>query len=120
MSNGGHGGCHRYDPIERGDRGRQDLAELDAWAVLWNAGSDLAGYEDTDQLVNRLVVVARLNRMRRLVFVIDDEDYWSGGRAHAVVGIADRAAAIEHVRRQYPGRNARRWDQNRGEWVPVD
>lgn len=118
--NGGEGGCHMFEPMERGDEGRRAVAELDAWAQHWNTGTELAGVVDIDQFVDRLVAVAELNRMRRVVFLLDDEQYWDDGRAHAVTGIADRGAAIEHIRRQYAGRNARYWNRNTCEWTPVD
>ncbi len=118
VSNGGTGGSHRYSPLERG--GRDDIEAFRQFAVRWNAGSELAGYADDDQLIDRLVEVARLNRSRRLLFLLDDADYWSTGEARAVVGIPDRADALDYLRHQYVGRTVRVWNRNVSDWVLLD
>lgn len=121
VSNGGHGGSHRYDPVERGVKGTEDLADLSARAVLWNASNELAGYEDTDQFVDRLVTVAHLNRMRRPAFLLDGEDFWGTGRAHALGGGAlSHDEAVRYLLARYPGRNVRLWNRNVSDWVPID
>lgn len=118
VSNGGHGACHRYEPLERG--GRDDVDAFRQFAIRWNAGSELAGYADDDQLVDRLVEVARLNRSRRLLFLLDEVNYWTGGEARAVVGIPDRGDALNYLRREYAGRRVRYWNRNASDWVSLD
>lgn len=78
------------------------------------------GYADDDQLVDRLVEVARLNRSRRLLFLLDEVNYWTGGEARAVVGIPDRGDALNYLRREYAGRRVRYWNRNASDWVSLD
>jgi hypothetical protein len=105
----------------RGSRATAAATTSRTWefAVQWNAGSELAGYADDDQLVDRLVEVARLNRSRRVLFVLDEVNYWQTGEARAVVGIPDRADALAYLRHEYPSRRVRYWNRNVSDWVEL-
>lgn len=81
--------------------------------------TQLAGYADDDQLVDRLVEVARLNGSRRVLFVLDEVNYWQTGEARAVVGIPDRADALAYLRHEYPSRRVRYWNRNVSDWVEL-
>jgi hypothetical protein len=117
--NGGEGGANRYEPHDRTGV-HDDVREFEEFASRWNAGSEFAGIMDGDALVDRLIEVALLNRSRRVLFLLDKEQFWDDGVHHAVLGISDRTAALDYVRREYPNRNARVWNRNVSDWVPLD
>lgn len=121
VSNGGTGGSHSWQPVT-GDWGafRAALGAFEAYAIGWNAASEFAGYRDGDQLVNRLADVYELNRRRTVMFLLDDEDYWTTGVAHAFGAGVTLEQAVTHLSGpEFAGRNPRVWDKAAGDFVPV-
>ncbi len=121
VSNGGVGGSHRYQPVTYDWAGfRATLATFEGYAVGWNAGSEFAGYEDADQLVNRLIDVAALNRMRVVPFVLDGGDYWQTGECHRFTRSATREQVIAALTGpEYAHRTPRVWEKAVGDFVLV-
>lgn len=117
FSNGGEGGSHRWSPVDPG--GWAEIDEFNAYAAKWNAGSGLAGIEDGDQLVNRLLEVDQMNRMRSTPFVLDGASFWETGE-YAVLRGATAAQTVEALRSAaYAHRQPRVWSKMRGDFVPV-
>ena len=117
VSNGGEGGAHRYQPIDAD--GWADLAAFNAYTAGWNAQSEFAGLGDADQLINRLLMVATLNRARSLPFLLDGEDYWQTGE-HSTFRGATAAQVLETLRSPaYAARNPRVWSRGVGDFVAV-
>ncbi|MGV8977238.1 MAG: hypothetical protein ACOH17_04270 [Cellulomonas sp.] len=117
VSNGGEGGAHRIQPVDAG--GWADLEAFNAYAAGWNAQSPLAGIADGDQLVNRLVMVDRLNRARALPFLLDNEDFWADGEHSAFRG-ATAAQTLEALRSvEFAHRRPRVWSRTVGDFVSV-
>ncbi len=120
VSNDGNGGCHRYDGVS-GDHEafREALRAFEDYARHWNQDDRYAGIEDSDALTYRLLEVADLNRKRTPIFLLDDESYFETGRAHGLRATS-HDEAVPYLRRVYPGRDARLWDRQRSDFVPVD
>lgn len=121
--NAGEGGSHVYQPAEptvaRAEF-ENGLAEFERFAAYWSAGSEFAGIEDGDQLVTRLLEVAVLNRMRKIAFLLDDQNYWRTGEYNVVRGSASREAVLAMLRQPaFAARNPRVWDRERCDWVPI-
>jgi hypothetical protein len=95
VSNGGEGGPHRWSPIATD--GWADIDAFNAYATVWNRGSELAGIEDDDQLIDRLLTVDQMNRMRSLPFLLDDQDFWATGEYARFKG-ATPAQTLEALR----------------------
>lgn len=116
VSNGGEGGAHRYQPLDAG--GWAGGEAFNTFAAVWNAGSAYAGIEDGDQLVNRLLEVDRLSRMRSLPFVLDGDDPWTGD-VWTLRGPCPEEV-LEVLRgRAYAHRQPRAWSRATMDFVPV-
>lgn len=119
--NAGTGGSHVYQPVNEDWAGFRGVeAAFEAYAAEWNEGTEFGGIEDGDQLINRLVEVATLNRMRKVPFVLDDEDFWRSGECHQFQQAVSReqvAAVLSGP--AYSHRNPRVWDKCTGDFVPV-
>lgn len=129
VSNDGVGGCHRYDPPvgfkteAAAAKGyaefRAAQATFEEFATQWNAGNEFAGIEDDDQFVNHLMEVADLNRMRRTVFLLDDEDYFATGAGRVFKGATYEQTVGALRSPAFAGRNPRVWDKTQSAFVPV-
>ena len=120
--NAGEGGSHRYQPVtvDAGAAFTEALAAFETYAATWNVGGEFAGIEDCDQLVNRLVEVHHLNRRRTVMFLLDDESFWTSGVARAFRAAVTRAHPVEVLTGPaYAGRSPRIWDRTVGDFVPV-
>jgi hypothetical protein len=118
VSNGGDGGSHRYQPVDAG--GWAEIEAFGLYAAGWNASSDLAGIEDADQLVSRLLMVDTLNRARATPFLLDGEDYWASGE-HAAFRGATPVQVLEALRSaEYAHRRPRVWSRTVGDFVTLD
>lgn len=117
VANGGEGRSHRWSPLDAG--GWAAIDAFNDYAALWNAGAEFAGIEDPDRLVNRLLDVAQLNRMRGLAFLLDGEDFWVSGQYAKFRG-ATAEQTLEALRSPvYAHRQPRVWSRMRGDFVPV-
>ncbi|GAA3810736.1 hypothetical protein [Cellulomonas soli] len=117
VANGGEGGSHRWSPID--PDGWAAIDQFNEFAAAWNAGSELAGIEDGDQLVNRLLEVDQLNRKRSLPFLLDGADFWTSGE-YAVFRGATPAQTLEALRSpMYSHRQPRVWSREVGDFIPV-
>lgn len=117
VANGGTGGGHDWAPL--GDSW-DDVRAFWNYAVAWNAGTELAGIEDSDQLINRLLTVAALSRSRRTPFLIDEMDCWATGQYATFPASVPRARVLEALRSEvYRDRRPRVWDRDVGDFVPV-
>lgn len=130
VSNDGHGGAHRYgltgrrsavnDPARARAEHRADLEEFEAFAATWNAGTEFAGIEDGDQFVNHLVEVAVLSRKRVVIFLVDDQDYFTDGLATTFPSGVTHDQAVTILRGpRYANRNPRIWSKAIGDFIPV-
>ncbi len=118
VSNGGEGGSHRWSPLA--PDGWRAIDAFRTFAAAWNAGTELAGFEDGDQLVDRLLTVDQMNRMRAVAFVLDGESFWGTG-AYVTLRGATREQAPEALRGPlYAHREPRVWSRETGDFVPVD
>lgn len=119
VTNGGEGGSHRYDPTAP-TGGWEAIRTFEQYAAVWNARSDLAGYEDHDQLVNRLLEVDRLRRMRSTPFVLDSADPWADGAQWCTLRGASREETLALLRTEpYANRRTRVWDRDLVDFVPL-
>jgi hypothetical protein len=130
VRNEGCGGCNTYDmvgPFKTPESSlnaipafRADLAEFEAFAASWNEGNEFAGIEDGDAFVEHLMSINDLSRMRRVVFLLDDQDYFDTGVASAFPASTTYDQAVATLcSPQYAARNPRVWDKSRSEFVPV-
>jgi hypothetical protein len=118
VSNGGTGGSHTYRAL-RAD-GWAAIDAFGQYAQGWNLESPYSGWCDDDQLVDRLISVARLNRMRRTPLVLDGGDPWQTGDIHVAPASMTRAEVLEmHRSPAYSHRQPRIWDGTVGDFVPV-
>ncbi|MBD8059012.1 hypothetical protein IC607_08530 [Cellulomonas sp. JH27-2] len=119
--NAGTGGSHVYQPVNEDWGTFSDaLAAFEAYAADWNAGTEYAGLEDHDQLVNRLVEVATVNRRRTVMFLLDGESFWTSGVARAFRAGVTHAQAVEVLTGPaYAHRSPRIWSRQHGDFVPV-
>ena len=117
----GHGGSYRYQPVnERWDLHQQVISDFEAYAAHWNRDGEFAGIEDGDQLVNRLIEVATLNRLRKLPFLLDDMDFWTTGDYHQFASHASREQVVTVLSgSEYADRSPRVWEREAGDFVPV-
>lgn len=117
VTNGGESGAHRIQPID--EDGWEAIEAFRAYATVWNAQSDLAGFGDADQLINRLLMVDRLNRARLLPFTLAGEDFWVSGEHDAFRG-ASAEQTLEALRSpEFAHRRPCVWSKAVGEFVPV-
>ncbi|NTW39977.1 MAG: hypothetical protein HGA44_08805 [Cellulomonadaceae bacterium] len=117
VSNGGEGGPHRWSPVDAG--GWSAIDRFNGYARAWNAGSELAGIEDGDQLINRLLEVAQMNRLRVLPFLLDGADFWTTGE-YAVLRGATHDQVLEALRSPvYAHRRPQVWSRMYGDFIPV-
>ncbi|MCR6647269.1 MAG: hypothetical protein NVV70_03685 [Cellulomonas sp.] len=121
LSNDGHGSSHRYQPVnEKWDQFKRIRSDFQAYATAWNAASEFAGLEDSDQLVNRLIEVALLNRLRKVPFLLDNMDFWADGEYVQLAGSASREQVVRALNGpQYADRYPRVWDREAGDFLPV-
>lgn len=119
VSNGGEGGAHRWSPVA--PDGWAAIEEFHRYATEWNVGTEFAGIEDGGQLVNRLLMVDKFNRMRNTPFVLDADDPWADGVDICYLRGASRGETISLLRSgSYVHRSPRIWDKGVSDLVPVD
>lgn len=125
VANGGTGGCHDYRPVgEDYAAYRAAMSDLAAFATAWNADSEYAGHDDTDAFVDHLCAIAELNRMRSVVVLLDDDDYFDVGTYRPVPFRGSPEAARAAVLRDLAGpayvtRNPRVWNRATSRFEPV-
>lgn len=70
--------------------------------------------------MSRLLEVAALSRMRRVPFLLDEQDYWRDGEHSVSRGGLSRADLLAMLRTPpYAHRNPRIWDRTAGDFVAV-
>ena len=130
VSNGGTGGCHRYGPVgpfktdAAATKGYADFRQaevaLEAFAAEWNKGTEFAGSEDADQFVDHLVEVAVLNKMRKVLFLVDDQDYFATGVASSFgAGVTYHQTVAELSKPKYAASKPRVWNKEQSAFVAV-
>lgn len=121
VENDGNGGSHMYRGVGTDWAGwREAETAFEAFAQDWAKDTEYAGFEEADALVWHLIEVASLNRKRTPVFLLDDETYFKDGMYRTLPASASRADAVGYIAATYPGRNARVWDRDLSEFVPVE
>ena len=114
--NDGHGGCNSYSFEDMPER-----TAFFAYALCWTheTGQEFAGIEDDAQFINRLAIVAQMNRRRAVMFVLDGDDFWNEGTYHEITSKIPCEAAIAHLRTQMSDQHPRLWSKERGDFVAV-
>lgn len=122
VSNGGHGGSHRYQSAVAGgwDEHQRAMAQFRDYAQDWRLDSPYSGLCDDDGLVDRLLEVARFSRMRRTPIALDGVDPWESGEFHVAPATMARDDVLTMLRSpQFASRSPRIWDKGAGDFVPV-
>ena len=110
--NSGHGGSNLYHFDDRAEE-----AAMEAHAKAVKGDNE---FEVLDQFVNDLITVMEMNRMRKVAFLLDGDDF-DLGQYRAFKANVTFEQAVEALRTypQFKDKHPKVWDKQVGAFVPV-
>ena len=116
VSNDGNGGGDFYQFTNRAD---QDA--FDAFAKEWNAGTELAGYGDSDQFVSHLILGDELNRKKLIPFHTTQHHYAETGQYSQFQGVSDLPTLVKILSGpKWADQDPHIWVREMGDFVPLE